>query len=113
MLLTCPMPHSHPGHRLDVAGRRNFRKNRPDTPSSEGHGGTQGAEQGPSVAGTGGWFQDGHSSTVLQVPSFHWHSNSGCPLLSASREVGAQGVDGETPHPCRGMKVLPTWGMAP
>lgn len=113
VLPTCLVPHSHPGHRLDVAGRRTFRKNLPDTPRSEGRGGTQGAEWFPSVAGTGGRFQGGHSSTAVQVPSCHWHSNGGCPLIGASHEVGAQGVGGETPHPCRGTGVLPAWGMAP
>lgn len=79
VLPTCLVPHSHPGHRLDVAGRRTFRKNLPDTPRSEGRGGTQGAEWFPSVAGTGERFQGGHSSTTVQVPSCHWHSNGGCP----------------------------------
>lgn len=67
----------------------------------------------PSVAGNGGWFQGGHSSTIVQMPPFHWHSNSGCPLLSVSHEMGATGMSGETPHLCRGTRVLPAWGTAP
>lgn len=54
---------------MDVTGRRTFRKNVPDVPRSQGHGGTQGAEQGPRVAGIGwmvpGWPQQHHCAGVL------------------------------------------------